>query len=421
MNRVRLCVLFLCLFSLASPAFALDLSGQSRTFFQSRQAEDTTRYQPLYEYLSFRADDVGTPTLSFHVGGWYGYDFGNANYDNSKRSTGDLQYAYLGYRGNTGNTYLNLGRLMVNQGVASSQLDGAALGTDLKWGFGISAFGGVPLETSRDTRDGDSVYGGRFTQGLDGRYRIGVSYLLERNNSIDIRKEEGLDLWVRPVGKVELTGTSLYNGLTSAFARHAYYLTLGPFSPLTLRTQFTEISYKDFFTSPTLSAFQLQPGGPMDPNEKLRIAGEEASLTFGPVTFSADYKQYAYNLAGNAGYYGARLSYSGDQGGAAGLSVHRMSGETDNLRYDEYRLYGCRNFGRADLTADLNSVAYAEEINGIKNAYSASLACGYALTTRARLGADVEYARNPFFDKDVRGLVKLVYNFDIAPSVKGRK
>jgi len=420
MNSVRLCVLCVFLFSLTTPASALDLTGQSRTYFQSKQAEDTTKYQPLTEYLSFRADDIGTPTLSFHVGGWYGYDFGNADYSDRKRSTGDLQYAYLSYKRSTGNSYVNLGRLMVNQGMAASQLDGASLGTDLKWGFGMSAFGGVPVETALDSRDGDSVYGGRISQGREGLYRIGVSYLQERNNSLDFRKEEGADIWIRPVEKVELLGGSLYNGLTSAFARHAYYLTLGPFSALTLRTQFTEISYKDFFTSPTLSVFQLQPGGPVDPNEKLKIAGEEASLTFGPVTFSADYKQYTYNLAGNAGYYGGRLAYSGADS-VAGLSIHRMSGQTDNLRYDEYRLYGHRKFGRADLTADLFSVAYAAEINGIKNAYSGSLACGYALTTRARLGADIEYARNPYFDKDVRGLVKLVYNFDIAPGVKGRK
>jgi hypothetical protein len=406
---------------LTSPASAFDLSGQSRTYFQSRQTEEATRYQPLYEYLSFRADDIGTQALSFHVGGWYGYDFGNGNYDDSKRSTGDLQYAYLSYKRSTGNAYANLGRLMVTQGMASSQLDGAALGTDLKWGFGISAFGGVPLETARDSRVGDSVYGGRINQGIDGLYRIGVSYLMEKNDSLDFRKEEGVDLWIRPVEKVELLGGSLYNGLTSAVARHAYYLTLGPFSALTLRGQFTEISYKDFFTSPTLSVFQLQPGGPMDPDEKLKMYGGEASLTSGPVTFSADYKQYAYNVAGTAQYYGVRLSYSGAQNTVAGLSAHRLNGKTDNLKYNEYRLYGHRTFGRADLTADLFSVAYAEEINGIKNAYSASLACGYALTTRARLGADVEYAQDPFFSKDVRGLVKLVYNFDIAPGAKGGK
>lgn len=96
-----------------------------------------------------------------------------------------------------------------------------------------------------------------------------------------------------------------------------------------------------------------------------------------------------------------------------------MNGQTANLRYNEFRLYGLRTFGSwADLTADLFNVAYFQEINGVKNALSASLACGYALSTRARLAADIEYSKNPFFDKDVRGLVKLVYNFDIVPSPK---
>ena len=105
----------------------------------------------------------------------------------------------------------------------------------------------------------------------------------------------------------------------------------------------------------------------------------------------------------------------------AGLSVHRMDGQTDDLKYYEYRLYGYKRFEKIDFTVDLLTVAYDLEINGIKNAYSASLAGGYALSAKARLAADVEYAKDPFFDKDVRGLVKFVYNFDIEPGTKGRK
>jgi hypothetical protein len=407
--------------SLTSPTFALDLSGQSRTYIQSRQLEDATRNTPLHEFLSFRADDIGTQNLSFHVGGWYGYDFGGTTFEDSKGHTGDLQYAVLNYRTSTANSYVSLGRLMVNQGQASSQLDGFALGTDLKWGFGISAFDGIPVETALDTRKGDSVYGGRISQGREGVYRIGVSSLLEKNNGLDFRNEKGLDLWIRPVPKVELLGTSLYNSLTNGVARHAYYLTLGPFSALTLRTYFTEINYKDFFTSNTLSVFQFQPGGPVSVNEKLRITGEEASLAFGPINVSVDFKEYNFEQANNASYYGARLAYSGPAS-AAGLSIHHMNGQTVNLRYNEYRLYGQRKFGSwADLTADLFNVAYSQEINGVKNALSASLAYGRTLSTRARLTADIEYSKNPYFNQDIRGLVKLVYNFDIAPSPKKGK
>ena len=412
------------LLSLTSPVFALDLTGQSRTYIQSRQLEDATMYMPLHEYLSFRADDVGTQNLSFHVGGWYGYNFSSTDVHDSTNHTSELQYADLDYRGSTGNSFVSLGRLMLNQGLASSQLDGVALGTDLKWGFGISAFDGIPVETSFDSRDRDSVYGGRISQGRDNRYRIGVSYLLEKNNGLVFRNEKGLDLWIRPVNKVELLGTSLYNSKTNGVARHDYYLTLGPYSALTpssltLRAQFTEINYADLFTSATLTIFQFQPGGPVSPNEKLRTFGGEAALALGRISFSVDFKEYIYELAKDASYYGAKLTYSGPMDTAAGLSIHEMYGQSSSLRYTEFRIYGHRKFGSwADLTADIIEVAYAQDISGVRNAFSASLACGYELSTRARLAGDIEYSQNPFFNEDVRGLVKFVYNFDIVPSRK---
>jgi len=415
----RACIPLLLLLFVASPAPALDITGQSRTYLQSRESTDGTKLMPLYEYLDIRADSIGTQAVSFNAGGWYRYSLQNEDFNT--RKTGDLQYAYLSFKKSTSNAYLNIGRIVVNQGVASSQLDGASAGTDLKWGFGISGFGGLPVETMFDTRTGDSVYGGRISQGVEGLYRIGVSYLLEKNDSKDYRKEEGLDLWFRPLDKVELTGTAQYNALTSSCARRNAYLTLGAFGPLTLRTEYTEISYKDYFTSSTVSAFLLQAGGPIDPTEKLKTLGEEAALAFGPITLSADYKKYQYHLSGNADRFGGTLAYAGASNIGAGLSAHRMDGKTDALRYDEARIYGYKKFTKIDITADVLATKYAAELNGIKIAYAASVGAGYALTAKARLAADIEYSKNPFYDKDVRGLVKLVYNFDFAPGASGRK
>jgi hypothetical protein len=415
--RLTLPVFAMLLPCLSTEASAIDLSGQSATYLQSRQEFDSTRLMPLYEYLNLNADDLGSKNLSFHFGGWYRHDLRNESF--GAKSTGDLQYAYLGYRADTANAFLNLGRVAVNQGVALEPVDGASAGMDLKYGFGISAFGGVPAETAFDTRTGDSVYGGRISHEVSGIYSIGVSYLRERNDKTDFRKEEGLDLWFRPFDKIELLGATLYNATTSAVARNAYNLILGPFSILTLRTEFTQIQYKDFFTSTTLSAFQLQPGGPVDPDDKLTTIGEEASLAIGALVFSGDYKKYHYLIEGNANYYGGRLAYTGSSGLGAGATAHRMDGQTDKLRYYEYRAYAYKRFGKTDVTVDLLTVTYDTEINSVKNAYSASLAGGYALTPALKVGADIEYAKNPFFEKDVRGLVKLIYNFDTGSRPRG--
>jgi len=435
MKILRPSALVLSLFFLSSQASALEFTGQSNTYLQSRETADSTRLLPLYEYLNFKAENLGFESLSFHFGGWYRYDLENESF--GTKSASDLQYAYLSYKADKGDSFLNLGRLYVNEGAASEIVDGGYGRINLKGGFTVAAFGGRPVSPQgtivspsggnpvppgSDVREDDTLYGGRVSQGSYGVYRIGISYLLEKNNGTDLRKEEGLDLWFRPATKVELSGKSLYNALNSDWAQHTYYLTLGPFSIISFRTIYTYISYLDYFTTATTTAFRFDPAiNGIDPNEKLSTLGEEVEFNFGKVLLSADYKKYKYDIAGDAKYYGGKLTYAGSQNIGAGLAVHRMDGQTENFRYYEYRLYGYKKFEKIDITADLLTVSYDAEINGIKNAYSASLACGYALSANARLAADVEYLKDPFFDRDVRGLVKFVYNFDIQPGAKGRQ
>jgi hypothetical protein len=433
MRIFRLAAMMLFLLFSSSVASALEFAGQSSTYLQSRETADSTRLLPLYEYLNFKALNLGSENISFHFGGWYRYDLENESF--GTKSASDLQYAYLSYKPDKGNAFLNLGRLYVNEGTSAEIIDGAYGRTDLKGGFTFAAFGGRPVSPQgtiiaasggspvppgNDTRQDDSLYGGRISHGLPDLYRIGFTYLREKNDGTDFRKEEGLDLWFRPVGKAELQGTSLYNALTTNWAQHNYYLTFGPFSNISFRTIYTYISYGDFFTAATTPVFKFDPTL-INPNEKLSTIGEEVSFSQGKTTLSADYKKYHYDIAGEANYYGARLAFAGKQNIGAGLSFHRMDGQTDTLRYYEYRLYGYKKFEKTDITVDLFTVSYDAEINGVKNAYSASLAGGYTLSANARLAADVEYAKDPFFDKDVRGFVKLVYNFDIVPGAKGGK
>jgi hypothetical protein len=89
-----------------------------------------------------------------------------------------------------------------------------------------------------------------------------------------------------------------------------------------------------------------------------------------------------------------------------------MDGDTDRLKYDEYRIYMSKKISKADIAIDLLDVKYKEDINGVDNAYSATLAAGYELTEKLKAGADVEYSKNPDFDKDVRLFLKFIYQFD---------
>jgi hypothetical protein len=320
--RTRLCLsatLLLALLAFSSPVAALDFSGQSRSYLQSREAIDSSKLLPFFEYLDFKAEDIGSQNVSFHFGGWLRYDLREQSTTDQNRNNSDLQYAFLRIRGDRANAALDLGRVLVNEGVASEQIDGAYVRTSLLGGFGLAAFGGIPVETSFDNRSGDSVYGGRISHAVPSIYRIGLSYLKEKNGSEifngkdvskDFREEAGADLWLQPLKGVELLGSSSYNAITAAWMKHAYYLTLGPFSNLSFRTEFTEISYKDFFTSATTTAFLFDPTI-TDPREKVSTVGEEVVLKLGSAAISADFKNYNYDIAGDAKYFGGRLTFAG--------------------------------------------------------------------------------------------------------------
>ncbi len=387
-------------------ASAMDISGQSRTYLSSRETVDSMHLMPLYEYLDFKAQssDAG---VSFNFGGWARQDLRDKS--TNTRTNNDLQYAYLGLRQRTGNAFLNIGRVRIHEGVSSELVDGAYGRTDIRGGFGIALYGGSPVETMSDTRRGDSIYGGRIFHGVTGIYLLGVSYLDEKNNNNELRREEGVDLWFRPVSKLELQGVSNYNAISRHWMQHSYYLTVGPFGNLRLIGEASQIRYKDYFAVTNLSAFMFPN---INPDETVTTTGGSVEYAVtSSITAIIDYKAYDYKMAGRADYYGGKVSYAGDSFGA-GASVHRMNGETDRLKYDEQSLYLTKKISKADISLQGIHVAYKQEINGIKDAFNAAGALGYSFTDKARIVADVEYSKNPDFNSDVRGLLTFIYRFD---------
>jgi len=395
------------------PAFsqAITLTGESNTYLQFRQTTDNTRLAPLYEYLNFTLDSVGDDKVSFHYGGWGKVDLADESY--GRRIDSDLQFAYVSFKNDKNNTVINLGRVFVADGIAMEKLDGFYARTDLKGGFGISAYGGRPVEEVQIGTGGDFIYGGRLSYQIPLYLVVGASYLKE-NGGTDYREETGLDIWLKPVKNVEITGKSSYNAITDGWMEHAYHLMLGPFANFRFNTEATWISYKDYFTAATTPVFNFLPGL-LNPAEKLLILGEAVSYPINDnLTLSVDYKNYGYDIQGDANYYGGKVAYGVLGSGGAGFTVHRMEGQTDSLKYDEFRVYGYKKFGKTDLTVDLLEIAYDQQVNGVSKAYSASLAAGYPLTEKVRLVADVEYNHNPVYSRDLRSLLHLVCRFDTA-------
>lgn len=418
MKTVVLSLLTLLVLLNPISASGLTLTGESKTYFQFRETFDSTKLAPIYEYLDFSIRETKIENISFHFGGWVGYK-NKENDGFAKKYDNDLQYAYMSIRRATGNTVLNVGRIYVSEGVAMENVDGAYAATDLKGGFRAIVFGGVPIETDFDNRAGDIIYGGRFTHSIPSAYTIGVSYLKENRGNTDLREETGIDLWLQPVKNVQVLGRSSYDLNNSGWMEHSYRAAFGPFANFRITPQVSWIDYKHFFTASTSGAFALQKGV-IDPNEEAFILGGDIDYTLNRnLIVRADYRHFNYDIAGNAHYYGAGINYSMPQMGGAGVFFHRMAGDNNRLRYNEFRVYATKKLGKADVTVDFFDVLYDNEINGIKNSYAAVAAVGYRITNSVRVAADIEYARNPFFKKEVKAFLKLVYRFGYESRKKG--
>lgn len=386
-------------------AAAEDVSGQSSTYLTLREDLFGENVGQLYEYLNLNVGGIKGRDISLHLDGWIRQSVTD-EYGTSNSFEQELRYGYGRFGSTYGKTRVDAGRVVVFEGVASEQIDGAyaRLGKVL----GLAVFGGVPVETDFDDRDGDIVYGARLFRDKPGSYSVGVSYLQEENDSRDFREEMGVDLWFNLFGKANIQGLSSYNGITNDWMEHSYYLSLGPIWDLRVNAEFSYIDYENFFQSATMSAFSFDN---IDRNEKLAMAGVSANYQFtGEVLGSALYRNYQYDVAGSADYFGGELRFL-VTGLAAGASFYRMSGETDDLQYYQYRVFASKRVGMADVTVDLLDVDYDAPINGEDNAFNVVGAVAYALSPKYTVGADVEYSENPFFDEEVKAFLKFIYRF----------
>lgn len=390
---------------------AINLQGSSSTYLGIRENADNNRLVPLYEYLDFYIDDIDKGTMSFHFGGWFRQDLAEKSFDNRKFNS-DLQYAYLKIKKGPGNMVLNIGRIYIFEGIASDQIDGLHGRMELPNNFDVSLYGGFPVETDFYGQSGDFLYGVRASHGSPGKYRLGISYLKENDNSSSFRQETGIDLWVLPLSKIEISGRSSYNIKNSGWMEHAYYLTLGPFDKLRINSDVSWIKYDNYFDSATTSAFRLQQGI-IDPEDRVLILGFQAEYpVLEKLSASVDYKNFSYKIAGSADYYGLRLSYAMSDAKGVGLSFHRMNGETERLGYIESRAYFFTKFKGADINLDVININYDKAIYGVNNAYSSALTLGYNVGKNSRTTANIDYSHNPDFDSDIRVLIKFIHNFE---------
>jgi hypothetical protein len=378
---------------------------------------------PATQFLGVDIDNMADGNLSFHLYGWGRADLHDQS-TNEGRTEADLAYAYLKYRFPSANGQIRAGRFFVTEGVAIEQIDGISGRVDVTRNLGVSVFAGAPVKLDWYKKSkGDFIYGGRVNLKLGGMLDLGVSALQEskvlvRPQSGDKRNRDmvGGDVWFSPFRIVEATGHTFYNATTRGVAENSYLVTVKPIKMITISGEYNQNRFKDYFAFSSVPQIFNPHNG-----EKFESYGGSVSLKpIKPLEIIGDYKHYKRDEVGNSDRYGADVRYSlMDNKVRTGVAYHRSRGTHDTNSYEELRGYVMYRGKQYQGSIDGIVHAFDKTVYGKHSAYGLTASAGYRIIPDLVISGDVGYGEDPGKTSDLRGLVRLTYNFNYTS--KGAK
>lgn len=408
---------WLALFVVSIPSLthAIDLRGDSTSIFRFEQRDipgfEKQSVIPATEFLRF---DITEKDLSFHAYGWGRVDLADRS-TNEDSTDGDLAYAYLQYRAPKGNGLVKLGRFYVYEGVAAEQVDGAGVRVDIPGGYTASLFGGAPVRLDDNNNKGDSIVGGRISYRYPSIIELGISALYENGvrtgQTADLknyRELVGGDVWLGLGRFAEVNGHTFYNTVTNGYAAHSYLLAIRPVRMLTISGEYQDYRFEDYFASTNLRSL-FNP----DSGEKFKVYGGAVTVAANR-TFevTGDFKRYERDSTGRSNRFGgeARLNLL-EKKLRTGLSYHRSDGADAINSYNEVRGYGL--YDAPKYFASLDGIAhfFDDPIYGKDEAFEVIGSLGWRIIPNLALSGDLSYGENPREKEELRGVVRLAFNF----------
>jgi len=422
---------------------------------------DKNTLAPATQFLGVDATNLGSEALSMHLYGWGMVDLADSSLLNGKKSDGYLTYGYLQYRFAQANAEVKAGRFTVNQGLAIEQVDGVSARTDLRGGFTFSVFGGRPVRyrtadpgsQSDYEFQSDFLFGSRLSTRVFKFGEVGLSFLqdgmtpdrhLDASTPADYtRKQVGLDLRLSPFAMLDFTGRSVYDVAShpdqpagqdqkpSRIAEHDYTATVKVAPTLTLTGNFTERNFQAYFAGTNLPSLFNQI-------ERDAHRAYQGSVIWGsPTAFQvvADFRHTHRDTYGDANRFGGELRWaSSDRKLLSGFGYHRVSADdvlmvgaivpSYSLSHEEVR--GWVMYEAGALFASLDGIFQTfddkanVDLNGHTSIYQVVASAGIKAAENLKFSGDISYGANPFFSKELRGLLRAEYRFGSAGKGGGR-
>lgn len=232
----------------------------------------------------------------------------------------------------------------------------------------------------------------------------------------------GGDIWLFPVRFIELNGHTFYNAATGGLAEHSYLVSIRPIRAITISGTYDEQHFKNFFTFSNIrSLFNPNNGG-----ESKSYGGSVSWVVATPLEITADYRRYnrlsnvVTDNNGNSNRYGGEVRLTMlDRKVRSGLSYHRTDGASGFNSYHEVRGYGLYDAGHYTMSIDAIAQFYKNSIYTRHNACEVIGSAGYRVLPELVVSGDLSYGQNPQFNDELRGVLRLTYNYNSAS--KGAK
>jgi len=385
-------------------------------FRRDTDNEDDSLVVPAYEYLRMDFGALDQGGLSFHLYGWGRYDLNDSGIYNDNPD-GDLIYGYLEYYRPEYSLNLKLGRQHLMTGIINDSIDGIGIQGALTSTFKYFVFGGSPVDLSSESgRTGDSIYGGRVAAHLAAEYEIGLSYKKKYSDSEKDEEMAEIDFAAVLPFKINLLGSSSYNLDTHGWGAHSYEMRFDVFD-FNFRPFYQRYRYEDFFNTQDNSAnpFRFLAGT----GEILSVLGSEVIWRrFSRVELGAKVNFYDYDRRDDPALYaeGNANWYLNDQARIGG-QFGRMNGDTSETRYMLSRAFFYWDMpsnpaGLGFITGDAMYVYYDENIYGHDASVWVSLGGGWRFLDDAlQLKLSGNWSNDPYFESDLRGQIKIEYNY----------
>jgi hypothetical protein len=393
---------------LAGVAAAAEVAGSSTTipyFFSEYLQDEERNYIALYEFVDVSARDLGTERLDFYFAGWGRADAMD-KLDPEDNAIGDAQLdsVFVRWRDETNLLDVTLGRHLIATGPVAESIDSVSFQlSPVPW-FGVEGFGGVPVFSSVGERDGDMAVGGRIHGGW--RYfEVGFSPAWYWEKGDPNRNVYGGDVSIWPVRQVDIMAhayfdmlfTSWYDVVATAVAR--------PVTGLKLLGEYRKEMPSAFLGMGSIfSVFSF--------DTITQATGSARYVIARRVVVSADYDHYIYDGADPGDRYGGMVGVLWGESRMDTVAVGAFRLDRDENGYLETRGYFHQSLGKLFFLA-LDAIHYTldEEEYGVGQGFNGIGSLGWHAHPLVDVQATGMYLTSPFYDSDLRGLLKISYRF----------